>query len=154
MDRVYRAVLYAQFYTTCKIVAASLDDRPCRRERREGDSVRALVAQSTIEPKAGEANLPRTILGIAAASGRISVVSLSSFRVYRRFLRSLRSDQGRGEVDGSSCGADEVHLRGCRIHARATRVSAMPRKVGPSAPRVAAVSIRVLDFRRRNTGSG
>jgi hypothetical protein len=156
MDRVYRAGLSAQFYTTCKIVAASLDDRPCPRERREGVSVRALVAQSTIEPKAGETNLPTNHFGsdIAAASGRISVVSLGSFRVYRRFLRSLRSDQGRGEVDGSSCGADEVHLRGCRIHARATRVSAMPRKVGPSAPRVAAVSIRVLDFRRRNTGSG
>ena len=146
MDRVYRAGLCAQFYTTCKIVVASLDDRPCRRERREGVSVRALVAQSTIEPKAGEANLPTNHFGsdIAAAGSR------GSFRVYRRFLRSLRSDQGRGEVDGSSCGADEVHLRGCRIHARATRVSAMPRKVGPSAPRVAAVSIRVLDFRRRN----
>jgi DNA-binding CsgD family transcriptional regulator len=124
MDRVYRAGLCAQFYTTCKIVAASLDDRPCRRERREGDSVRALVAQSTIEPKAGEANLPTNHFGsdIAAASGRISVVSLSSFRVYRRFLRSLRSDQGRG--------------------------------ASGRAPRVAAVSIRVLDFRRRNTGSG
>src|ERR1700730_15581714 len=161
MDRVYRAGLCAQFYTTCKIVAASLDDRPCRRERREGDSVRALVAQSTIEPKVGEANLPTNHFGsdIAAASGRISVVSLSSFRVYRRFLRSLRSDQGRGasgrgEVDGSSCGADEVQLPRCRTRARATRVSAMPRKVGPSTPRVAALSIRVLDFRRRNTGSG
>jgi hypothetical protein len=155
MDRVYRAGLCAQFYTTCKIVAASLDDRPCPRERREDVSVRALVAQSTIEPKAGEGNLPTNHFGsdIAAASGRVSVVSLSSFRVYRRFLRSLRSDQGREEVDGSSCGADEVHLRGCRIHARATRVSAMPRKVGPSTPRVAAVSIRVLDFRRRSTGS-
>jgi hypothetical protein len=97
---------------------------------------------------------PRTILGLTSQRP-----DLRSFRVYRRFLRALRSDQGRGasgrgEVDGSSCGADEVHLRGCRIHARATRVSAMPRKVGPSAPRVAAVSIRVLDFRRRNTGSG
>ena len=113
---------------TDETVVANLDDLPCRRERREGVLVRALVAQSTIEPKAGEANLPTNHFGsdIAAASGRVSVVSLSSFRVYRRFLRSLRSDQGRGEVDGSSCGADEVHLRGCRIHARATRVSAIP----------------------------
>src|SRR5580704_13861077 len=155
MDRVYRAGLCAQFYTTCKIVVASLDDRPCRRERREGVSVRALVAQAPIEPKAGEANLPTNpILGLTSQQP-----DLSSFRVYHRLPYSLRSDQGRGasgrgEVDGSSSGADEVHLRGVRIHARATRVSAMPRKVGPSAPRVAAVSIRVLDFRRRNTGSG
>jgi len=69
MDRVYRAVLYAQFYTTCKIVVASLDDRPCRRERREGVSVRALVAQATIEPKAGEANLPTNPFGDIAAPG-------------------------------------------------------------------------------------
>ena len=80
---------------TDETVVANLDDLPCRRERREGVLVRALVAQSTIEPKAGEANLPTNHFGsdIAAASGRISVVSLSSFRVYRRFLRSLRSDQ-------------------------------------------------------------
>jgi hypothetical protein len=154
MDRVYRAGLCAQFYTTCKIVAASLDDRPCRRERREGDSVRRSSRKRQLSRRPAKPTSPRTILGLTSQQP-----DLSSFRVYHRLPYSLRSDQGRGasgrgELDGSSCGADEVHLRGCRIHARATRVNAMPRKVGPSAPRVAAVSIRVLDFRRRNTGSG
>ena len=56
-------------FTTCKIVVASLDDTPCRRERREGVSVRTLIAQATIEPKASEANLPTNHFGsdIAAA---------------------------------------------------------------------------------------
>jgi hypothetical protein len=71
---------------TDEIVVASLDDLPCRLERREGVSVRALVAP-TIEPKAGEANLPTNRL---AALQR---PDLRSFRVYRRLPYSLRSDQ-------------------------------------------------------------
>ena len=46
--------------------------------------VRALVAQATILPKAGKANL---------SSNRSSQrPDLRSFRVYRRFSRSLRSE--------------------------------------------------------------
>jgi hypothetical protein len=61
---------------TDETVVANLDDPPCQRERREGVSVRALVAQSTIEPKAGEANLPTNPFGDSSA--RISVVSEST----------------------------------------------------------------------------
>ena len=54
---------------TDETVVANLDDPPCRLERREGVSVRALVAQATIEPKAGEANLPTNPFGDIAAPG-------------------------------------------------------------------------------------
>jgi hypothetical protein len=54
---------------TDETVVANLDDPPRRRERRKGNLVRALVAQATIEPKAGEANLPTNPFGDIAAPG-------------------------------------------------------------------------------------